>query len=650
MDIGLMIKIERIKNSYLGFYMIGTMILMELTFRIATSNVLIIKDMIIPFAMVTMYALVSYLITTFFPGKIKQILAILIMFFFLLIYSSQLIYYNIFKTYYTVYSMSRGTKVFTFWRDIIDYMVSNLLWIGIFAIPIILYILYFRNRMDLKRQGWKNRLGVIIITTLIYLFSIGLLNYGTRDFHSPYDLYYKSTDIIVSVEKLGLLTTMRLDLIRHITGWRSEKNDDLPDFIDEEVVLIPSIEYNVLDIDFEQLAKETSDKTLKDMHNYFGSVLPTQKNDYTGIYEGYNLIVLTAEGFSPYAVHQDLTPTLYKMVHEGYNFKNFYTPVWGVSTSDGEYVANVGLLPKAGVWSFTESAKIKLPQVLGNQLNKLGYNSVAYHNHTYNYYNRDLSHPNMGYDYKGVGNGLIVKKVWPASDLEMMQVTIDEYIDNQPFHAYYMTVSGHLRYTFLGNSMATKNRSLVSGLNMSEEAKAYLACNIELDKALEFLLNSLREKGIADKTLIALSSDHYPYGLKLSTMNEFLGHPVETNFEMYKNHFILYVDGMTPVEVERPASSLDIVPTISNMLGLSYDSRLFMGSDIFAPGEPLVIFNNRSFITDKGRYNIKTNIFEPSNGISVDDEYINRISNMINSKFYYSARILETNYFSIVQE
>jgi phosphoglycerol transferase MdoB-like AlkP superfamily enzyme len=302
------------------------------------------------------------------------------------------------------------------------------------------------------------------------------------------------------------------------------------------------------------------------------------------------------------------------------------------------------------VWSFTESAKIKLPQVLGNQLKSLGYKTVAYHNHTYNYYNRDLSHPNMGYDYKGVGNGLIVKKVWPASDLEMMQVTIDEYIDNQPFHAYYMMVSGHMRYTFTGNSMAFKNKALVAGLDMSEEAKAYLACNIELDRALEYLLQSLRDRGIADKTLIALSSDHYPYGLDISTMNEFLGHSIETNFEMYKNNFILYVDGMTPVEVQRPASSLDIIPTISNMLGLSYDSRLFMGSDIFAPGEPLVIFNNRSFITDKGRYNSKSRTFEPSPGFIVDEDYIKRISSIINSKFYYSARILENDYFrNIIQ-
>src|SRR5690606_372494 len=113
-----------------------------------------------------------------------------------------------------------------------------------------------------------------------------------------------------------------------------------------------------------------------------------KKNDYTGKYKGYNLILITAESFSPFAIDENVTPTLYKMANEGYQFTNFYTPVWGVSTSDGEYVALQGLIPKSGVWSFQESGKNSLPFVLGNQLKKLNYPTRAYHNHTYTYYGR----------------------------------------------------------------------------------------------------------------------------------------------------------------------------------------------------------------------------------------------------------------------
>ncbi|MDD2370870.1 MAG: sulfatase-like hydrolase/transferase [Firmicutes bacterium] len=642
-------SIKEGKSVFLGFYLVGALIYMEIVFRLATSTAFYGIGMLFSLGMVLIYGLLSYFIITLFPRRLIVFMTTLVMSIFWLIYSSQLVYNKIFKTYYTIYSMTRGAMVFTFWREIILYISGSILWIILIALPIFGYLGYFIKKFNLKKLGWQKRLILVLVIILTYIGSIGLLNYGSKSFQSPFDLYYKSSDTIASVEQLGLLTTMRLDIERLVTGWSPVIDlSNLYEDEEESEVIVPTVEYNKLDIDFESLASNTTDETLKAMHQYFGSVTPTQKNEYTGIYEGYNVIVLTAEGFSPYAVNKDLTPTLYKMVHEGYNFENFYTPVWGVSTSDGEYVANVGLLPKAGVWSFSESSKIDLPQVLGNQLKSLAYKTVAYHDHTYDYYNRDLSHPNMGYDYKGVGNGLIVKKMWPASDLEMMQVTVDEYMDNQPFHAYYMTVSGHLRYTYIGNSMANKNKALVADLNMSEEAKAYVACQIELDKALEYLLQSLRDRGIADKTLIALSADHYPYGLKVSTMSEFLGHPVETNFEMYKNNFILYVDGMTPVNVEKPASSLDIIPTISNMLGLEYDSRLFMGSDIFAPGDSLVIFNNRSFISDKGFYNSKTKVFKPAPGVVVDDDYLKRMSAIINAKFYYSEKILETDYFSKV--
>jgi hypothetical protein len=111
---------------------------------------------------------------------------------------------------------------------------------------------------------------------------------------------------------------------------------------------------------------------------------------------------------------------------------------------------------------------------MGNQLKRLGYITKAYHNHSYDYYDRHLSHPNAGYEYKGLGNGLNVTKTWPESDLEMMELTLPEYIGNQPFHAYYMTVSGHMRYTFKGNFIANKNKKVVKIFHIQMEQKLTL--------------------------------------------------------------------------------------------------------------------------------------------------------------------------------
>jgi len=105
---------------------------------------------------------------------------------------------------------------------------------------------------------------------------------------------------------------------------------------------------------------------------------------------------------------------------------------------------------------------------------------------------------------------------------------------------------------------------------------------------------------------------------------------------------------MEAVTIDKPMSSLDIIPTLSNLLGLEFDSRLLMGRDIFSDSEPLVIFLNKSFITDKGSYNSITGEFIANEGIEVDENYINWISAIINNKFYYSVKILDTDYYNKV--
>ena len=301
---------------------------------------------------------------------------------------------------------------------------------------------------------------------------------------------------------------------------------------------------------------------IRQLHEYFSAQTPTAKNEKTGMFRDCNLILITAEGFSYLAVDPELTPTLYKLTTEGFRFTNFYTPIWGVSTSDGEYVALTGTIPKNGVWSFSRTSTKAMPLTMVQQLKKLGYTAYAYHDHTYGYYDRELSHPNLGYIYKARGRGLDVAGTWPESDIEMIDLSTADYMGKEPFHAYYMTVSGHLEYNFGGNAMAAKNRALVEGLPYSEAARAYLACNIELDRALELLLQRLEEAGAADNTVIALSADHYPYGLTVEQQSELAGHALDERFELYKNACIIYKKGMTPETVERPCSQICSVWTL----------------------------------------------------------------------------------------
>ncbi len=665
MEKGDLFMSEVISGFLPGLYWLWVILYFEVALRLATVKGFKNSGTVNLFLWSAFYACVLMLVTSFFSGSVPPVLTTVLTLILFFLCASQLVYYKIFKMFYTLYSMGNAGQVLDFVKDIVAYVASCLQWILVLLLPPAAYFIFLAD--PLSSQGRLNQSGpaltefmtVLALAALLFSIAKYRIHSGRSALGSPYEAYHKSMDPTVTLRHFGLLTTMRLDFQRTILGMKSMIYDDqqmnaaLPT---KDADHWPPSKYNAVPMVFapitSKLKDNAADTQLKNLHNWLSAQHPTPKNAYTGLFKGCNLIVLTAESMSPYSIHETLTPTLYKMVHSGFNFTDFYNPIWGVSTSDGEYVACTGLLPKCGVWSFIESAGKNMTMTLGNQLRPLGYTTTAYHNHRYSYYKRHLSHPNMGYTYYGLGNGLNVTPTWPESDLEMMQLTGPQYIHNEPFHTYYMTVSGHMRYSFKGNAMASKNRAAVEHLDLSQEAKAYLATQIELDRAMASLLEQLEATGAADRTLIAMSADHYPYGLSDSALDELAGRKVDRSFELYRSPFILYSPdnnrGQTPVVINTPCSSLDILPTLCNLMGLEYDSRLFMGRDIFSDSEPLVMFLNKSFITRHGRYDALKKIFVPMvtepTPVPISD-YIRGVTKTIEMKFLASARILDLDYY-----
>lgn len=634
----------------LFIFFVATIVYLELIYRLS-----IFKSFDGDYIFSVLFAFPAASILFFasvFASKIKnKIIASIITLALIVAYGAQLIYFSIFKTPLSLYSLIGAKDAMQFWDVVASEIFKNGVVVILLFVPLVLLFL-FRKRLFLSERP---KLFWLFIVALVGISSYGISILGVRatsgnDF-SQYAVYYNIASPELSMKKLGVLTTMRLDLERTIFGFEENENQDtveipsVPPPPPEKIDL--SDKNNMMNINFSSLSSGEQNQALLDMHAYFASNKSVEKNSYTGMFKGSNLIVILAESFSPYAMSPELTPTLHKMSTEGFVFNNFYNPVWGVSTSDGEYVLNTGLIPKSGVWSMLKSGKNYLPFAFGNQFKKLGYLTKAYHDHTYTYYGRDRSIPNLGYDYKGVGNGVKVKKTWPESDLEMIENTADEYLSDtkQHFATYYITVSGHREYNFLGNYISKKNKSYVDNLPYSDTGKAYIAANLELEFAVKSLMKKLETAGVADNTVIAIVPDHYPYGLPKESIDELAGHKVENNFELYKSVFILYKKGMKPILVDEPVSVLDVLPTLSNLFGLEYDSRLLMGRDVFSNASPLVIFVNRSWITDDARYNSTTTQADAKGG---DAEYRDSINKIVADKFKYSAKILETDYYKKV--
>jgi phosphoglycerol transferase MdoB-like AlkP superfamily enzyme len=273
-------------------------------------------------------------------------------------------------------------------------------------------------------------------------------------------------------------------------------------------------------------------------------------------------------------------------------------------------------------------------------LTKAGYECHAFHNHTYDYYRRDLSHPNFGYDWHAVGNWDATyskPKAWPQSDHELALNSLSFLDSEKPFHLYYMTVSGHANQTFVGNTQAAKHRSYVTsvlGNDYKEQLSlSFISCQYEVELMVKALYDECERLGILEDTVFVLAPDHFPYKLSpdetanQAALSEMYGLPnddIYSNFDLYRAALVIWSGSMKePVKVDKVCSAIDILPTLLNLFGMEYDSRIIMGQDILDFNSEGIVTLNTSkssyhFITDYGEFNFKTKKFKVAEGYNVD--------------------------------
>ncbi len=373
-------------------------------------------------------------------------------------------------------------------------------------------------------------------------------------------------------------------------------------------------------INLAALGGMTEDADIKALCDHFASRKAYDTNEYTGLFEGYNLIWICCESFSDYAIDPKVTPLMYEMAQNGIILENFYNSFPNITTN-GEFAFDTSLWPDVSrsasngkvVGSFPQSAGVFMPYGLGDLFSEKGVNCYAYHNYRGDYYMRDYSWPNLGYDrslMKFMGQGMTFSSPWPASDLEMMQQSVDDFIGEDQFHAYYMTFSGHGPYDET-NTMFRKNidkvRELAGDRFKNEQCLGYLCGEYELELALEYLTERLEEAGKLDKTVIVLIGDHYPYYLSDEAAVEFAGGTLPEGNERFRSDCIIYNAGMDePIRSDTYCCNVDILPTILNLFGMDFDSRLLMGQDIFSNGIHHARLYNGSFVTKYVSYDVTT--------------------------------------------
>lgn len=599
---------------------------------------------------------------SFFTGwhkKINSITLILVLFLISIFYEANLIYYKTFGSLFSISMVGVGGDAITnFWWSVEVTIKENLLMVILFELPIILLIIesIWFKKLKSNYTLWVHPILLILSVGIWFLIVLALPLGGTKDY-TAYGAYHsRFVDTDTASKKLGILPNTLIETRYALIGSGRENLIEIKEEIVVEEIK-EEIEFNKYDgLNFKNLEELSNTSSLSNILDYLNTVRPTQKNDYTGMFEGYNLIYICAESFSRMAIDKNITPTLYKLANNGFVLENYYNAFKNVTTN-GEYAMLTGLWPDVareetnmGKLSGTMGQSIdnNMQEALGNKFNELGIQSYGYHNYIGSYYGRNKTLPNMGFTCKFMNDGMTFTTNWPASDLEMIEQSLPDYINDEQFCAYYMTFSGHGNYSVETNVIAVKNveevKQKLGDKYLPESAIGYYACNLELDKALEYLMNELEKAGKLDNTVIVMTGDHYPYYLTDYAYEALNGKKISNDFEDYRSTCIIFNSKMSTEHIKTACCNVDILPTVLNLFGIDYDSRLYAGNDILSDGKHVAMLYNKSFITDTVKYDATTGktIWLKDVHDKTDEEldaYIEEYSSYVKNKYAYSIAV-----------
>ncbi len=610
-------------------------------FNLFTYDVYLRNSIINMVLFAVVNALFITLITSLLNDKVNRLMMCFIYGFLGLWYSLYYVFYRVLVTPFSIALFRQTDQVLKFGKNVVISILQNIHVILLFFLPVILLII-FRKKIKYGEIVLKKSiiyLGLLIISIGLYVINIFAWGKGVG---SSYNLFYETNNVSLNIERLGVMVATYLDVKRSIFGF-DEKIAIVEQTEIEDENEVYEYDYNKEDLDF-----DGGSESIATINKYMKNEIGTRQNKYTGVFEGKNLVFIVAESFSELAVSEKYTPTLYKLVHEGFDFENFYTSN-NLSTIGGEFQALTGLYADNTILSSWRGGWAYYPYGLGTLFKQNGYNTYAYHDNSAYFQDRNVYLGSQGFDnFKGCYNGLenvINCEQWPQSDVEMMNGTVGDYLNSdKPFMAYYMTVSGHFYYTFDENDMARKHQDEVKDLDYPEAVKGYIATQIELDAAIKTLMEKLAAAGKLNDTVFVLLADHYPYNLPIEDINLLSSYERDSLIEANSNNLIIYNSKMKPVKVSKVGMSIDVLPTVLNLFGIKYDSRIIMGKDILSTAEGIAIFKDKSWVTNKGTYYAATGRFQAKTD-DIDEGYVDKINAIVGNRVAISRMIVENNYY-----
>lgn len=595
------------KTLFIGFY-----ILIFLILDIAYILALKIKSPNI-FSMVLLNVALGLLLSSFMFVKQKILKVVFFAFInFVMIFYTALVVDEIVIDKTVGHVFNFYTIVYNF-QNIMNEYGSDVLEIVIYRLPLLLFLLFivilfmyiskliFLGTSKSKAPEFSKNEKIITISVAIICFVLSLL------FIDPYTF-----DFLSNMERNGLKVASFCDFM-HI---------DNVIILDErssgDSTTYDKSQYNIMDIDFDEIINKENRKEYNKINNFIKNRIPSEKNDYTGLFKNKNLIIICAESWNSNIVSEDLFPATYRLMNNGFRLNNFYQPHSSSSTSTGEFSLLTGMLPMYNDTSFVNSKDNDLGFTVFSKLKEAGYNTHAFLNTLSTFYGRDKSYLRHFDTYMACDTGLYeAAKTKSPSDIDLIKIAYETVKKDKPYLAYVLSYDGHKPYNKTLDGKALEYYKKVDEKykdSHSYPVKNYIAKNMYLEEGLEFLLSKLEEDGELEDTVICLVPDHYPYGLshikdKGATIDALMDFYNSKNVYddisiVDKTEIIIWSSAIekmqNKIQIDKVTSSHDITPTLLNLFGLEFDSRLYPGNDIFSEKIGRVIYQNGLYIDENG--------------------------------------------------
>ena len=347
----------------------------------------------------------------------------------------------------------------------------------------------------------------------------------------------------------------------------------------------------------------------REIDEYF-AIRDTEPNEMTGTFAGKNVVLVLMESMDDWMITREDTPTLYRMMEQGINFTNFYTPGYGSArTINSEFCVNTGIyLPTNGDYLF-DYVNNTFNQSFAAQATQNGYSAQVFHYNSGDFYSRGAFEQTMGYeaynsyaDYTSDKNSLY-DDCYLFDNAQLNDLFFRE---GQTFNTI-ITRSAHLSYKYnevLSNYALKQYPQYKRKFASEEEDCARVKAKL-VDDMFARLLEELEVHGQLENTVIIGVTDHYTYGYK--NMDELYAlSGVKEQLLLEKTPCFVWSTDCTPMTVDKVLNTTDFLPTMLNLVGFN-SPYSYLGQDAFdSDYEGYVLFPEGSWICDGILYKSKT--------------------------------------------